>query len=135
MLVRPRRCDVVPPLPERMVTYWRPLRVHVTRFERSDTGHAVVVALIEDLTQAKLEQARARETADREFLMRLAFRLSHELKNSLVSIKIFAQLLPERYNEKDFREQFSVLARQPRLFEIDQLSERHPQDRLGLHRR
>jgi signal transduction histidine kinase len=29
------------------------------------------------------------------------------LKNSLVSIKIFAQLLPERYNEKDFREQFS----------------------------
>jgi signal transduction histidine kinase len=29
------------------------------------------------------------------------------LKNSLVSIKIFAQLLPERYNEKEFREQFS----------------------------
>jgi len=87
----------------------RPLRVHVTRFERSDSGHAVVVALIEDLTQVKLEQARARETADKEFLMRLAFRLSHELKNSLVSIKIFAQLLPERYDEKDFREQFSSI--------------------------
>lgn len=87
----------------------RPLRVHVTRFERSDTGHAVVVALIEDLTQVKLEQARARETQDKEFMMRLAFRLSHELKNSLVSIKIFAQLLPERYNEKDFREQFSTV--------------------------
>ena len=85
----------------------RPLRVHVTRFDRSDTGQVVVVALLEDLTQVKLEQARARESADKEFMMRLAFRLSHELKNSLVSIKIFAQLLPERYNETDFREQFS----------------------------
>jgi signal transduction histidine kinase len=87
----------------------RPLRVCVTRFEQADTKHAVVVALIEDLTQAKLEQARARESADREFLMRLAFRLSHELKNSLVSIKIFSQLLPERYEEKEFREQFSSI--------------------------
>jgi signal transduction histidine kinase len=85
----------------------RPLRVRATRFAQSDTGKAVVVALVEDLTQEKLEQAHNREVADREFLMRLAFRLSHELKNSLVSIKIFAQLLPERYNEKDFREQFS----------------------------
>ncbi|MCG3149500.1 MAG: Adaptive-response sensory-kinase SasA [Verrucomicrobiae bacterium] len=85
----------------------RPLRVHVTRFVRSDTGHAVAVALLEDLTQFKLEQARARETQDKEFMMRLAFRLSHELKNSLAAIKSFAQLLPEMYNEKEFRDQFS----------------------------
>lgn len=85
----------------------RPLRVHATRFERSDTGHAVVVALLEDLTQVKLEQARVRESDDKEFLMRLAFRLSHELKNSLAAIKSFAQLLPEMYNEKEFRDQFS----------------------------
>jgi signal transduction histidine kinase len=85
----------------------RPLRVRATRFEETDTGKAVVVALVEDLTQEKLELAREREMADKEFLMRLAFRLSHELKNSLVSIKIFAQLLPERYEEKDFRDQFS----------------------------
>jgi len=30
-----------------------------------------------------------------------------ELKNSLVSIKIFGQLLPERHGDKEFREQFS----------------------------
>ena len=87
----------------------RPLRVRATRFEQAGTGQAVVVALVEDLTQEKLEQAHQREMADREFLMRLAFRLSHELKNSLVSIKIFAQLLPERYTEKEFREQFSTV--------------------------
>ena len=55
-----------------------------------------------------LQQARARELADKEFFTRLAARMSHELKNSLVSIKIFAQLLPERHDEKEFREQFSI---------------------------
>jgi signal transduction histidine kinase len=85
----------------------RPVRVLATRFAQADTGKAVVVALVEDLTQEKLEQAHRREADDREFFTRLAFRLSHELKNSMVSIKIFAQLLPERYSEKDFREQFS----------------------------
>jgi signal transduction histidine kinase len=90
----------------------RPLSVSATRFAaslvggQSTTGNLVAVALIEDLTQTKLQQARERELADKEFFTRLAARLSHELKNSLVSIKIFAQLLPERYNEKEFREQF-----------------------------
>jgi signal transduction histidine kinase len=68
----------------------------------------MAIALIEDLSQLKLEQQQARELADKEFFTRLAARMSHELKNSLVSIKIFAQLLPERYNEKEFREQFST---------------------------
>ncbi len=92
----------------------RPLGVSVTRFAVTVGGPAaaeenlVAVALIEDLTQVKLQQAQARELADKEFFTRLAARLSHELKNSLVSIKIFAQLLPERYNEKEFREQFST---------------------------
>ena len=87
----------------------RPLSVSATRFVEAETGNFVAVALIEDLTQAKLQQAQARELADREFFTRLSSRLSHELKNSLVSIKIFAQLLPERYGEKEFREQFSTI--------------------------
>jgi nitrogen-specific signal transduction histidine kinase len=89
----------------------RPLSVSATPFP-VDLGGAtlpVAVALVEDLTQAKLHQARARELADKEFFTRLASRLSHELKNSLVSIKIFAQLLPERYDEKEFRDQFSTV--------------------------
>jgi len=87
----------------------RPLSVSATRFATS-LGHGlalVAVALVEDLTQTKLQQAQARELADKEFFTRLASRLSHELKNSLVSIKIHAQLLPERFDEREFREQFS----------------------------
>jgi signal transduction histidine kinase len=92
----------------------RPLGISATRFATTSgnaaTGEGgwIAVALIEDLTQARLQQARTRELADKEFFTRLAARLSHELKNSLVSIKIFAQLLPERHDDKEFREQFST---------------------------
>ncbi len=34
---------------------------------------------------------------------------AHEIKNPLTSIKTFAQLLPERYSDTDFRENFSRL--------------------------
>ncbi len=83
----------------------RPLGLSVSRIE---AGHgAVTVALIDDFTQFKAEETQRREAEEREFFTRVAYRLSHELKNSLVSIKIFGQLLPERYSEKDFREEFS----------------------------
>ncbi len=34
---------------------------------------------------------------------------AHEIKNPLTSIKTFAQLLPERYSDTDFRENFSKI--------------------------
>jgi len=83
----------------------RSLSVSATRFAAA--GQSVVVGLLEDLTWVKAEQQRARAEADRELFGRLSARLSHELKNALVSIKVFAQLLPERYADPEFREQFS----------------------------
>jgi signal transduction histidine kinase len=35
--------------------------------------------------------------------------LAHEIKNPLSSIKVFTQLIPERYNDREFRETFSRL--------------------------
>jgi len=86
----------------------RPLSVSATRFAMSlgDTEGLVAVALLEDMTEMKLQQAHERELADKEFFTRLASRLSHELKNALVSIKIYAQLLPERADDPEFRTQF-----------------------------
>jgi signal transduction histidine kinase len=91
----------------------RALGVSATRFATravnggADNAGLVAVGLIEDRTQLKQQQAQSRALAEREFFVRLASRLSHELKNSMVAIKIFAQLLPVRYAEKEFREQFS----------------------------
>lgn len=42
----------------------------------------------------------------RSFWSQLSTRLAHEVKNPLVAIKTFTQLLPERYGEEAFRNQF-----------------------------
>jgi signal transduction histidine kinase len=41
-----------------------------------------------------------------EFWSQLAARMAHKLKNPLVSIKTFTQLLPERYEDDEFRRSF-----------------------------
>lgn len=84
----------------------RPVAVQVATLT-APNGGPVWLLLVEDLTAWRQQQELARQAQEQEFFSRVAFRLSHELKNALVSIKIFGQLLPERYNEKDFREQFS----------------------------
>jgi signal transduction histidine kinase len=77
----------------------------------------IVIGMIEDLTQVKRREAQQRVLGERELFLRVAARLSHELRNALVSIKIFAQLLPERYNEAEFRNRFSELV----VHEVDRV--------------
>ena len=73
--------------------------------ERSESS-AFAVAVIEDITDLKKQHAHTREVEQQEFILQLASRLSHELKNSLVSISTFAQLLPQQYDRKEFRDEF-----------------------------
>ncbi len=65
------------------------------------------VALLDDVT---LQQQREREEQQRArdaFWSDLAAGISHEIRNPLVAIKTFAQLLPERHEDADFRNEFS----------------------------
>lgn len=49
--------------------------------------------------------------------------IAHEIKNPLVAIRTFAELLPERYDDKEFREQFGdVMIRE--IARIDKLIDR-----------
>ncbi len=69
-------------------------------------GALVVVTDITALKRLELQIRRSDRLAS---LGTLSAGMAHEIKNPLVSIKTFAQLLPERYQDSDFRETFSNL--------------------------
>jgi PAS domain S-box-containing protein len=62
-----------------------------------------------DITALKRLELQIRRSDRLASLGTLSAGMAHEIKNPLVSIKTFAQLLPERYNDSDFRETFSNL--------------------------
>src|SRR6266513_3406502 len=75
------------------------------------------VAVIHDLT-AEENLRQKQDLVDRAaFWTDLAASMSHEIRNPLVAIKTFAQLLPERFDDPDFRKDFNEIVVQ----EIDRL--------------
>jgi PAS domain S-box-containing protein len=74
--------------------------------ERELLGALMVIT---DITTLKKMEEQIRRTDRLASLGTLSAGMAHEIKNPLVSIKTFAQLLPERYAESDFRETFSGL--------------------------
>jgi PAS domain S-box-containing protein len=75
------------------------------------------VAVVHDLT-AEDSLRQKQDLVDRAaFWTDLAASMSHEIRNPLVAIKTFAQLLPERFEDADFRKDFNEIVVQ----EIDRL--------------
>jgi PAS domain S-box-containing protein len=75
------------------------------------------VAVVQDLT-AEDNLRQKQDLVDRAaFWTDLAASMSHEIRNPLVAIKTFAQLLPERFDDPDFRKDFNEIVVQ----EIDRL--------------
>jgi PAS domain S-box-containing protein len=65
------------------------------------------VAFIHDHTVERLLASKQEQIERAEFWTGLAAAMSHEVRNPLVAIKTFAQLLPERYLDKEFRTEFA----------------------------
>jgi PAS domain S-box-containing protein len=77
------------------------------------------VAVVHDLT-AQENLREKQDLVDRAaFWADLAASMSHEIRNPLVAIKTFAQLLPERFDDSDFRKEFNEIVVQ----EIDRLDQ------------
>src|SRR5438876_1166577 len=75
------------------------------------------VAVIHDLTVEE-DLRQKQDLVDRAaFWTDLAASMSHEIRNPLVAIKTFAQLLPERFDDSDFRKNFNQIVVQ----EVDRL--------------
>ena len=75
------------------------------------------VAVINDLTAEETTRERQALVDRAVFWTDLAASMSHEIRNPLVAIKTFAQLLPERFDDADFRKEFNQIVVQ----EIDRL--------------
>ncbi|MGI6461960.1 MAG: ATP-binding protein [Candidatus Hydrogenedentales bacterium] len=95
-----------------------------------DDGGAVVV-----FSRLPEEQASREDIAYSPFWEYLASRVAQEIKNPMVAINTFAQLLPKKYDTEDFRQAFSETVQQE-IARINNVAEtlfefaRHP--RLSL---
>jgi PAS domain S-box-containing protein len=82
--------------------------------EQTELG---AVAVIQDLTAEKGLREKQDLLERAAFWSDLAASMSHEIRNPLVAIKTFAQLLPERFDDADFRKDFNQIV----VREIDRL--------------
>ena len=86
-----------------------PVRVSSAVFY-SHTGKILgAFVVVNDLTAVKRLELQIRRSDRLASLGTLAAGMAHEIKNPLVSIKTFTQLLPERYEDDDFRQTFFSL--------------------------
>jgi len=65
-----------------------------------------VMLLLSDISRERLLREKQEELDRHAFWNDLAAAMSHEVRNPLVAISTFAQLLPERYADPEFRQQF-----------------------------
>jgi|GEM_PF-196451 len=64
------------------------------------------VMVFTDLSETKELEAKTRDLERLRFWSTLANRMAQEIRNPLVAVKTFAQLLPDRYNDEEFRNEF-----------------------------
>ena len=64
------------------------------------------VALVDDITEQIFADAQQEQLERTQFWRELAAGISHEIRNPLVAIKTFTQLLPARYTDENFRLEF-----------------------------
>ena len=88
-----------------------------TRYLADERTPLGAVAVVHDLTAEHSLREKEALLDRAAFWTDLAASMSHEIRNPLVAIKTFAQLLPERFDDADFRREFNEIV----VKEIDRL--------------
>lgn len=86
-----------------------PVRLSASPFRSAQGGVLGALLVFNDMRDMKALEAKIRRADRLMSVGTLAAGMAHEIKNPLVSIKTFSQLLPERYDDPDFRTTFSEL--------------------------
>jgi len=85
------------------------IRASTSIFHGQDGEVLGALMVLTDITAIKRLELQIRRSDRLASLGTLSAGMAHEIKNPLVSLKTFAQLLPERYQDSDFRDTFSNL--------------------------
>jgi len=94
-----------------------PLAVSSSVFKNNEEKPLGALIAFSDLTEKKVLEAEMRRADRLASLGTLAAGIAHEIKNPLVSLKIFTRLLPKNYRDKKFREEFATIANE----EVDRI--------------
>ncbi|MFQ5831039.1 MAG: GAF domain-containing protein, partial [Candidatus Methylomirabilia bacterium] len=86
-----------------------PLEVSTYPIAGDDPTPLGAVMVFEDLSAAKQLAAERRQAEQFQLLSQVTARVSEEIKNPLVSITTFMELLEERFEDSDFRHHFSTV--------------------------
>ena len=86
-----------------------PVRLSSAVFHGNDNRFLGVLLVFNDLTALRSLEMQVRRNDRLASLGTLSAGMAHEIKNPLVTIKTFAQHLPERYEDTDIRQKFSEL--------------------------
>ena len=85
------------------------VRASSSLFHGENGSRLGALVVLTDITALRRLEQQIRRSDRLASLGTLSAGMAHEIKNPLVSIKTFAQLLPERYQDSDFRDMFSTL--------------------------
>jgi nitrogen-specific signal transduction histidine kinase len=89
----------------------RGLSIQIRRLQQN--GQCMgAMAVLNDLTEERILREKQNNLERATFWNELATAISHEVRNPLVAISTFSQLLPERYHDEEFRTQFRDLTTQ-----------------------
>ncbi|MCE9612989.1 MAG: PAS domain-containing protein [Lentisphaerae bacterium] len=86
-----------------------PVRLGTSPLHDADGRIMGALAVLSDQTTVRRLESQIRRTDRLASVGTLAAGMAHEIKNPLVTINTFAQLLPDRYQDPDFRGTFTEL--------------------------
>ncbi len=96
----------------------RPIGISTSQLKGNKGETLGCVIVFADLTDIQKQREWSRHQDHMKFVNKVAMRSSHELKNCLVSIRTFTQLLPDKYSDEQFRTDFYAIVNH----EVDRLT-------------
>jgi len=72
-------------------------------------GRGGIVIILTDLTEVRRLEEKIRQTDKMASIGSMVSQLAHEIKNPLSSIRTFTELLPEKFEDEEFRKKFFSL--------------------------